>query len=254
MDEDGKTKLFFELFSGLPRQGPGDDRSTLRALALVPGVRQETRVLDLGCGTGSQTIALARNSAARVVAIDSHPPFVAELTRRAKVLGLEDRIDGRVSDMTELDFPDASFELLWCEGAIYVIGFERGLREWRRLLVPGGHMAITEVCWTKPDPPTELKAFWAEQYPAIREVPALVAAISECGYDTVGHFPLPRTSWWEEYYGPLQRNIEEFRDRHRGEAEAKELADEAQREIDIWRAYSEFYGYEFFVIRAASRL
>jgi ubiquinone/menaquinone biosynthesis C-methylase UbiE len=251
---DRKTELFFELFSGLPRQGPGDDRSTLRALALVPGVGQGTRVLDLGCGTGSQTIALARSSPARFVAIDNHPSFIAELARQSKALGLEDRIDGRVGDITQLDFPDASFELLWCEGAIYVIGFERGLREWRRLLVPGRHMVITEVAWTKPDPPAELKAFWSEQYPSIREVPALLAAITECGYETVGHFPLPRSSWWDDYYGPLQRNIEEFRGRHGDEAEAKELADEAQREIDIWEAYSEFYGYEFFVIRAASRL
>jgi SAM-dependent methyltransferase len=254
MTQDRKTELFFELFSGLPRQGPGDDRSTLRALALVPGLRQESRVLDVGCGTGRQTIALAKRLPARFVAIDNHPPFVDELTRRATALGLEDRIEGRVGDMTRLDFQDASFELLWCEGAIYVIGFETGLREWRRLLVPGGHMAVTEVCWTKPDPPAELKAFWSEQYPSIREVPALLAAITECGFELVGHFSLPRASWWDEYYGPLQRNIEEFRDRHAGEADAMEIADEAQREIDIWRAYSEFYGYEFFVLRAPARL
>lgn len=243
------TELFFELFGGLPRQGPGDDRSTLRALALVPKVGAETRVLDLGCGTGSQTMALAGSSLARLLAIDSHPPFVAELTRRAKALGLEDRIDARVGDMRELGFPDASFDVLWCEGAIYVVGFETGLREWRRLLVPGGHLAVTEVCWTKPHPPAELKAFWAEQYPAIREVPALLTAIGECGYETLGHFPLPRAAWWDEYYGPLERNLVAFRERHHGEAEAKELADEARREIDIWRTYSEFYGYEFFVMR-----
>jgi SAM-dependent methyltransferase len=243
------TDLFFELFSGLPRQGPGDDASTLRALALVPGVGPQTRALDLGCGTGSQTIALARSSPARFVAIDNHAPFVAELARRAKAFGLEGRIDARVGDMSRLDFADGSFELIWCEGAIYVVGFENGLREWRRLLVPGGHLALTEVCWTKPEPPAELEAFWAGQYPAIRELPALEAAIAHCGYHVLGHFPLPRSSWWDEYYAPLQRNIVEFRERHRGEAEAAEIADEAQREIDIWQRYAEFYGYEFFVIR-----
>jgi SAM-dependent methyltransferase len=151
--------------------------------------------------------------------------------------------------MRELDFPDASFDVLWCEGAIYVVGFETGLREWSRLLGPGGHLAVTEVCWTRPDPPPELTAFWREQYPAIRDVPALLTAITECGYETVSHFPLPRASWWNEYYGPLERNLVEFRDRHRGDAKAMELADEARREIDIWQAYSELYGYEFFVIR-----
>lgn len=42
----------------------------------------------------------------------------------------------------------------------------------------------------------------------------------------------------------------EFRECHREEADAQELADQVQREIDVWHAYSEFYSYEFFVMRA----
>ena len=60
MEEDRATALFFELFSGLPRQGPGSAASTRRALGLVPGVGPRTRVLDIGCGTGDQTMVLAR--------------------------------------------------------------------------------------------------------------------------------------------------------------------------------------------------
>ena len=47
-DQDRITRLFFELFEGLPRQGPGETFSTLRALALVPDVTSSTRILDLG--------------------------------------------------------------------------------------------------------------------------------------------------------------------------------------------------------------
>jgi len=244
------TALFFEMFSGLPRQGPGDDASTVRALRCVPGVGPETRVLDVGCGTGLQTRVLARHSPARFVAIDNHPPFIDELNRQAKILGLADRIEARVADMSRLKFPPASFDLIWCEGAVYVVGFETALREWRRLLVPGGYMAVTEVCWTRPDPPGDCAAFWAQEYPAIRDVSTLLRVIDECGYDTVCHFPLPPSSWWDDYYRPLEQNIAEFRERHRDEADAQELADQVRREIDMWRAYSEFYNYEFFVMRA----
>ena len=249
MTDDRMTALFFEMFSGLPRQGPGDAASTVRALALVPGVGPETRVLDVGCGTGMQTRVLARHCPARFVAIDNHPPFVHELTRQARALGIADRVDARVGDMRRLEFAPASFDLIWCEGAIYVMGFETGLREWRRLLVPGGHMAVTEACWTRPDPPPDCVAFWAREYPAIRDASALLGTIAECGYDAVGHFTLPPASWWDEYYRPLQQNVTEFRGRHRGEADAQELADQVQREIDVWHAYSEFYSYEFFVMR-----
>jgi SAM-dependent methyltransferase len=242
--------LFFEMFSGLPRQGPGDAASTLRALALVPDVGPETRVLDLGCGTGLQTRVLAQNSAARFVAIDNHPPFVDVLNREAQALGIADRLEARVGDMQRLDFAPGSFDLIWCEGAIYITGFEAALREWHHLLVPGGHVAVTEACWMRPDPPPECAAFWAQEYPAIRDASVLLGVIGECGYETVGHFALPASSWWEDYYRPLQQNLTKFRERHRSESDAQVLADQVQREIDVWHAYSEFYSYEFFVMRA----
>jgi hypothetical protein len=80
-----------------------------------------------------------------------------------------------------------------------------GLRDWRRLLVPGGHVAMTEVCWMKPDPPPDCAAFWAQEYPAIRDASTLLAVIGECGYDTVDHFALPPSSWWDDYYRPSSR-------------------------------------------------
>ena len=244
------TELFFELFSGLPRQGPGDAASTLRALSLVPDVGSETRILDIGCGTGRQTRVLAQNSPARIVAIDNHPPFVDELNREAHRLGLAERVEARVGDMRQLDFTDASFDLIWCEGAIYIAGVEAALRHWRRLLAPGGHVAFSEVCWTKPDPPEECAAFWKREYPAMRDEEGLLSAIDVCGYETVGHFMLPRSAWWDDYYKPLERNVAAFRARHRGRPEAQELADQTQREIDVWKSYSDCYGYAFFVARA----
>lgn len=131
------------------------------------------------------------------------------------------------------------------------MGFAAGLREWRRLLEPGGHMAVTEVCWTKPDPPPACAAFWAREYPAIRDASSLLKTIRECGYELVGHFALPPSSWWNDYYRPLQKNVTAFRERHHDEGDAQELADQIQQEIDIWRSYAEFYSYEFFVMRTA---
>jgi hypothetical protein len=48
---------------------------------------------------------------------------------------------------------------------------------------------------------------------------------------------------------PLQQNLTEFRAPHRDEPDAQELADQVQREIDVWHACSDFYSYEFFVMR-----
>jgi SAM-dependent methyltransferase len=248
--QDRMTLLFFELFSGLPRQGPGDTASTQRALALVPNVGPTTRVLDLGCGTGAQTCVLAQHSPARIVAIDNHAPFIDELRVASHRLAIADRIDARVADMHGLDFAPGSFDVIWCEGALAIMGVEAGLRNWRSLLTPGGHLAFTEVCWIKPDPPAACVSFWDAEYPAIRDVPSLLTVIDEHHYDVVGHFVLPASSWWDQYYEPLQRSVREFRARHRGESDAAQLADQVQREIDIWHAHSDFYSYVFFVIRS----
>jgi ubiquinone/menaquinone biosynthesis C-methylase UbiE len=248
--QDRMTTLSFEIMSGLPRQGAGDATCTRHALEAVPNVGPQTRLLDIGCGTGSQTRALLEHSLARVLAIDNYPPFVEELNRQAQRLGLADRLEARVADMRELDFPPASFDVVWCEGAIYNVGFERGLREWRRLLVPGGHMAVTEVCWTTSDPPQECVEFWNQEYPSIRTVPVLLHAIDTCGYDCIAQFPMPQSAWWDDYYHPLQQNVAAFRERHRHEADAQQVADGVQREIDVWGKYGEFYAYEFFVMRA----
>ena len=249
MTQDRMTTLFFEMFTGLPRQGPGDAASTLRALSLVPGVGPQTRVLNPGCGTGLEARLLAQNAPVRILAIDNHPPYVEEFNRQARALGCADRVEARVGDMHCLDYPSGSFDLVWCEGSIYVVGFETGLRDWRRLLAPGGHVVLTEVCWRKPDPPPECAAFWAQEYPAISDVPSRLRVITECGYEPVEHFPLPASAWWDDYYGPLQHAIAQFRRRHEGETDAQQLADSVQREIDMWKQFSDFYGFDFFVMR-----
>ena len=171
------------------------------------------------------------------------------MTRHAEELGVADRLEARVGDITQLDLPDGAFDLIWSEGAIWVPGFEAGLRAWRRLLVPRGHLAVTEACWIKPNPPPAPAAFWRQEYPAIRDAATLLAVINECGYDTVDHFVLPSSSWWDDYYRPLQQNVDEFRRRHPAESDAQDLANQTQREIDVWKEYSAYYSYVFFVMR-----
>ena len=253
MGEDKAMDLFFELFSGLPRQGPGDSNSTLRALSLIPTPGPDARILDIGCGTGAQTFDLAGSSSAQIIAVDLHRPFVDELNEKAARLGLAERIHAAVGDMNHLDFPPRHFDLIWSEGAIYNMGFDAGLEAWRALLRQGGHVAVSELCWLQVERSPECEEWLTGEYPAIRDVAANRRAIERAGYHLVGDFPLPSSAWWTDYYLPLERNIAAFRDRHPGDPTASAIAEQSEHEIAMFRRCSGEYGYVFFVMRVHER-
>ena len=147
---------FFELHSGLPREGPGDDSITRRAVGLLPELPPDPVVIDAGCGPGGQTLVLASALGVKVTAIDIHQPFVEVLKRRAEDAGLDHLIEARQGDMSALPFDPGTVHLIWCEGAIYQIGFCEGLELWRPLLADGGVVAASEAVWTADDPPAEV--------------------------------------------------------------------------------------------------
>jgi len=243
------TNIFFEIHSGLPREGPGDEASSARALGLVGALPTSPDVLDVGCGPGAQTLALARGTGGAVTAVDSHAPFLEDLNNRAVRAGLAGRIKPVQASMSDMPFADDSFDLIWSEGAIYIMGFDNGLRSWRRFLRPRGGIAVTEVAWLRDDPPQDLVDFWQAGYPAIRSVDDNLAAIRNNGYETAGHFVLPDSCWWDSYYVPILEKLPRLREKHKGDAEALGILDEHIVEIDLFKKYSAYYGYVFFVMR-----
>jgi ubiquinone/menaquinone biosynthesis C-methylase UbiE len=249
MSDGGGMELFLELFSGLPRQGPGDAECTARALSLLPPLGPGARILDIGSGTGAQTLELARLTPANIVAVDFHPPFIDELNASAARLGFASRVRGVVQDMHRLEFSGQRFDVLWCEGAIFIIGFDAGLEAWRELLRADGHLAVSELCWLKADPPRECCEWLVAEYPPVRSLTANREAIARAGYVLVGDFVVPTSAWWRDYYDPLQRNIDRFRDVHRGDPIANAVAKNVECEISMFRRYSDQYGYAFFVMR-----
>ncbi len=248
MPGDEFWKWFYEIFEALPRQGPGERASTERALRLLPPLRRDQRILDVGCGSGAQTLDLARATEAQIVAVDNHAPFISRLTARAAALGLGDRISAQIGDMNDLRFPDGSFDVVWSEGAIFIIGFAKGLAAWRRLLVPGGHLVVSEFCWPRPDPPAEVRELFIGGDSDAGDVEARRQAIAAAGYRLIGDFPLPASGWSENYHSPLAACLERFRAKHAGDPEALEVAARSEREIAVYRKHPEHFGYVFFAM------
>ena len=241
--------LFWELHSGLPREGPGRDEATSEALRSLTGLPPAPRILDIGCGPGMQTLVLARETRGSITAVDTHQPFLDELTRRAARAGLSDRIETINASMKALDFSDRTFDLIWSEGAIYVMGFPEGLRAWKRLLKPDGAIAVTELSWLGSSLPDGAKRFWEERYPAMTDVSENLRIMESAGYSLVHHFVLPEHSWWDHYYSPLERRIQALKRSYQDNQEAMEFLDGEQQGIDLYRRCSASYGYVFYIAR-----
>ena len=248
--DPAQRAAFFAVHNDMPREGPGDRASVEQALRLASPLPARLDVLDIACGPGGQTLDLADLLPdARITALDAYPAFLDQLEARARDAGVLDRIDIARGDMGRLTYPPQSFDLIWCEGAAYIVGFDTALATWKPLLKPGGVLALTEPVWLTDNPPPSVRACWAE-YPAMEDVASARRRAVAQGYDLAGDFMLTDAAWWTHYYGPLEHRLNVAIDRLAGDPVAEAVLAEIRDEIDCRRAYPDTYGYLFLVLRA----
>ncbi len=242
-------KIFWKVHSGLPREGPGDNESTKKAYMMLKGLPENPRILDIGCGPGMQTIELAKLSGGQIVALDNHQPFLEQLKKSTKKEGIIDRIKAVKDDMFNLNYENNSFDLIWSEGAIFIIGFEKGLREWRHLLIEKGYVVVSELSWLRHDVPEEARTFMKQCYPVIKTIEENLEAAQKSGYRIVGSFVLPTKSWWDNYYTLIETKLPSMKARCRDDEEALQIIAFAETEIEMLRKYSNYYGYVFYILQ-----
>jgi len=243
------TPFIFTLFEGHPRQGPGSDACTTRMFDLLalPGTAE---ILDIGCGGGMQTLAIARRCpGCRITALDIYQPYLDDLTRKAEEAGVGDRITTCCASMDDLPFAPESFDAIWSEGSVFIIGFEKGLRYWKDFLKPGGSLALSELVWFTDNPSPEVSAFMQEEYPPMTTARECERIIRQAGYAIAGSFRLPDDAWWEHYYSPLEARIAALWDEYADDPDAAATLAMTRKEIALFREYSDEYGYQVFLLR-----
>jgi SAM-dependent methyltransferase len=200
---------------------------TRKAYRMLPEL-VEPRILDIGCGSGVSTLELARLSGGDIVAVDIDKEALGKLVNKAEIEGLSSRVTVVHSSMLEMDFPSNSFDIIWSEGAISYIGFERGLREWRNFLIPDGYLVVHD---------------------AMSDLRKKIEFTSACGYTMLGQIELSPDIWWKEYYEPLQRQIKKLRGTSPSDKIMVNEIEAANREIEEFDPKCDRFGSVFFILK-----
>jgi len=203
----------------------------------------------VGCGEGGPTLELARLSDGEVVGLDIHRPSLERLRKRIDEAGLSDRVRVVARSMLEMDFPDDTFDIIWSEGSIHIVGFEQGLGAWRRFVKPAGFVVVHEGIRPQGELPPELRERWHGAYQNIKTAGEYIDAVAAQGYVLVGHFRVPGDVWWNEYFAPLAERIRTLRERHADDAEACAVLDREEAEVGLFRRYPDWYDSAFFVMQ-----
>jgi SAM-dependent methyltransferase len=243
-------QLLIDLHKSANRQGPGGDAESEKALSLAMiDQAAPLKIADIGCGTGSSALLLARLLEAQITAVDFLQNFLEVLESRAENLGLSENITTLCCSMENLPFRNEEYDVIWSEGAIYNIGFERGVKYWNRFLKVGGLLVVSEITWITVSRPSALQKYWEGEYPEIDVASSKIDILEKNGYSPIGYFVLPEHCWLDNYYWPMQSSFKAFLKRNGNSEKAHAIVEAENREIELYEKYKAHYSYGVYVAR-----
>lgn len=199
---------------------------TRRAFKTIPEI-ENPEILDIGCGSGIPTMELARLSKGKVLGIDIDKSSLHTLEEKIRKAELSDRITTMKCSVKEMDFEDETFDIVWSD-AIQVVGFKKGIKEWRRLIKPNGFLVIHD---SKIDFENKLES------------------ICESGYKLLDYFIIDRDIWFKEYFLPLSEAVDQVRKFCKLDSETISEIEKYQNQLNEFEKNPELNESVFFIMQ-----
>lgn len=200
---------------------------TRKAFQMLPKLI-EPQILDVGCGSGVPTIELAKLSDGEITGIDINQPELDKLNRKIEKEGFLGQMKTINCSLLEMDFKDESFDIIWAEGSIRFMGFEKSLNKWNRLLKPNGYVVVHDES---------------------NSISNKLGSLRSWGYVLINHFSLPEDVWWTEFYEPLENKINQISEKYKENPKALEKLRKYQNEINMVKRNPKKYASAFYIIQ-----
>ncbi len=174
---------------------------TRKAFEMLP-VMKNLSILDIGCGSGTPTIELARLSDGKITGIDIDQAALDRFKSKVEKEGLSSRIKILNRSIYNTNFSAESFNLIWDEGVLHILNTKKSLVECNRILKLNGFLVVGEV---------------------IKWISNNLEVFPKCGFNLMNKFLLPEECWWREYYLPMEIKIKELRSKFKKSKELEKL-------------------------------
>lgn len=239
--------LLVESHLDLERLGPGSDEMTLKALRFIDNLGDSPKIADIGCGTGAQTAVLAKNTTGDITGIDMIADFIERFNAGAESLSLDSRMKGMVGDALDLPFEKDSLDLIWSEGMIDSLGFEKTLTYWYDFIKTGGYVSVTSPSWLTSSRPEKIAKFWTDAGSGLYSIDSNIAAMQRAGYSFVSAFTLPESCWTEGYFNPRMAAERTLLDKYPNNPVVEAYVASMKYEVDLYLENKRDYGYVFYI-------
>ena len=203
---------------------------TRKAFQLIPKIASPV-ILDVGCGSGIQTLELASLTNGKIISIDINDTELAKLRERVVANKLTGRIEVINCSFLKMKFPKESFDIIWGEGIGGFISFEKSLKEWYRFIKPKGVLVLHEDS---------------------KKLSKHLKIGIDHNYEILGHFMLPDDAWWKEYYEPLEKQIKDLVSKYEKEPNKIKTLNKYQDEVNSFKKNPQTSG--FIILQKKKRI
>jgi hypothetical protein len=126
------------------------------------------------------------------------------------------------------------------------------LQECKRLLTDKGYLVVSDLTWLKNNVPAEAKEYLDQFDPTIKTIQGNLDIVKKVGYRLVGFFVLPTESWWTNYYDPILAKLPSLKEKYKSDEEKLQQIARHEVETEMFRKYSEVYGYVFYIVQCST--